>query len=54
VIAARALIVVDNATSHAREIEAFSRAITASPGHLGPLVPIGDGELVILKKGGPA
>jgi len=49
------LIVVDNATSHAPELEAFSRAVAASPGHLGSLVPIGNGELVILKEApGPA
>jgi predicted O-methyltransferase YrrM len=48
------LIVVDNATSHAHELEAFSRAVAASPGTLSSLVPIGNGELVILKDAGPA
>jgi predicted O-methyltransferase YrrM len=48
------LIVVDNATSHAHELEAFSRAVAASPGILSSLVPIGNGELVILKDAGPA
>lgn len=49
------LIVVDNATSHARELEAFSRAVAAWRGYLSSLVPIGNGELVILKEApGPA
>lgn len=49
------LIVVDNATSHARELEAFCRAVAESPGYLSSLVPIGNGELVILKEApGPA
>jgi predicted O-methyltransferase YrrM len=43
------LIVVDNAISHAQQMEDFSRAVAASPGHLSSLVPIGNGELVILK-----
>jgi predicted O-methyltransferase YrrM len=48
------LVVVDNATSHAHELEAFRRAVAGSPGCLSSLVPIGNGELVILKEGGPA
>lgn len=49
------LIVVDNATSHAHEMAAFSRAVAGSPGYLSSLVPIGNGELVILKEApGPA
>jgi predicted O-methyltransferase YrrM len=48
------LIVVDNATSHAPEIEPFRRAVAGTPGWLSSLVPIGNGELVILKDGGPA
>ena len=48
------LIVVDNATSHAHQMEAFSHAVAGSPGYLSSLVPIGNGELVILKDGGPA
>lgn len=43
------LIVVDNATSHAKEMEEFSRVVAASPGYLSSLAPIGNGELVILK-----
>ena len=48
------LIAVDNATSHAHELEAFRRAVAGSPGYLSSLVPIGNGELVILKDVGPA
>jgi len=48
------LIVVDNATSHAHELEAFSRAVAGSPGSVSSLVPIGNGELMILKEAGPA
>lgn len=48
------LIVVDNATSHAPEIEPFGRAVAGSPGILHSLVPIGNGELVILKDVAPA
>lgn len=43
------LIVVDNATSHAGEMAAFSRVVAESPGYLSSLAPIGNGELVILK-----
>jgi predicted O-methyltransferase YrrM len=45
------LIVVDNATSHAHQMEAFSRVVAGSPGHVSSLVPIGNGELVILNDG---
>jgi len=48
------LIVVDNALSHAGELEAFSRAVARSPGYVSSLVPIGNGELVILKDAGSA
>ena len=43
------LIVVDNAISHAHELEQFTRQVTATPGYLSSLAPIGKGELVILK-----
>ena len=48
------LIVVDNALSHAGELEPFSRAVARSPGYVSSLVPIGNGELVILKDAGSA
>jgi len=43
------LIVVDNATSHAGEMEEFSSVVAAAPGYLRSLAPIGNGELMILK-----
>lgn len=42
-------IVVDNAISHAHEMEDFNRLVAASGGYLNSLCPIGKGELVILK-----
>ncbi|MGW9431488.1 O-methyltransferase [Streptomyces decoyicus] len=44
------LLVVDNATSHAHQLEDFNRLVTASDGYLSSLSPIGKGELVILKE----
>jgi predicted O-methyltransferase YrrM len=44
------LIVVDNAISHAHQIEDFARQVAASEGYLSSLCPIGNGELVILKE----
>ncbi|MGX1761433.1 O-methyltransferase [Streptomyces lydicus] len=44
------LLVVDNATSHAHQMEDFNRLVTASDGYLSSLSPIGKGELVILKE----
>jgi predicted O-methyltransferase YrrM len=49
ILAAGCLIVVDNAISHAHQMEDFNRLITASDGYLSSLSPIGNGELVILK-----
>ncbi|TDD42295.1 O-methyltransferase [Saccharopolyspora elongata] len=43
------LIVVDNAISHAHQLEDFDRLVAASDGYLGSLAPIGKGELLILK-----
>lgn len=37
----------------AHKVEAFSPAVAGSPGYLRSLVPIGNGELVILKEAGP-
>ncbi len=45
------LIVVDNATSHAHQMEDFSREVATSKGYMISLCPIGNGELVILKVG---
>ncbi|WP_394845557.1 O-methyltransferase [Pendulispora brunnea] len=44
------LIVVDNAISHAEQMEGFIRRVAASEGYLSSLSPIGNGELVILKE----
>lgn len=49
ILADGCLIVVDNAISHAHQMEEFYRLITASDGYLSSLCPIGNGELVILK-----
>jgi predicted O-methyltransferase YrrM len=44
------LLVVDNAVSHAREMEDFVRVVRQTKGYLTSLVPVGKGELVILKE----
>jgi len=44
------LLVVDNAISHAHQIEDFAARVAASEGYLSSLAPIGNGELVILKE----
>ena len=49
ILADGALIVVDNATSHAHQLEEFNRLLAASEGYVSSLSPIGKGELVILK-----
>lgn len=43
------VIVVDNATSHAAEMQPFADLVRNTPGYLSTLIPIGNGELVILK-----
>jgi predicted O-methyltransferase YrrM len=50
VLAPGRLLVVDNAVSHAHEMEDFTRAIDAAQGWLASLSPIGKGELVVLKE----
>lgn len=44
------LLVADNAVSHAREIEPFKQIVQRTPGYLVSMVPIGNGELVVLKE----
>jgi predicted O-methyltransferase YrrM len=44
------LLVADNAVSHAHEIELFKQIVQQTPGYVTSLVPIGNGELVILKE----
>lgn len=50
VLVAGGLLVVDNAVSHAREMENFSARVRETPGYLTSLVPVGKGEFVILKE----
>lgn len=50
VLAPGGLLVADNAISHAQQIEPFKRIVQETPGYLASLVPIGNGELVILKE----
>jgi predicted O-methyltransferase YrrM len=44
-----ALLVVDNAVSHAHEIAEFSALVDSNAAYSSVLVPIGKGELVIMK-----
>ncbi len=44
------LMVVDNAVSHAHEMEDFVALVHAAPGYMTSLVPLGNGELLILKE----
>ena len=44
------LMVVDNATSHEQEMAPFVSALEATPGFSRVLLPIGNGELVILRE----
>jgi predicted O-methyltransferase YrrM len=44
------LLVADNATSHAQQMAGFCNAAATSDGYVSSLVPIGNGELVILKE----
>lgn len=50
VLVAGGLLVVDNAVSHAQEVEPFRQAVLRTPGYLTSLVPVGKGELLILKQ----
>lgn len=44
------LMVVDNAISHASELAEFIQLVRATPGYLTSLVPIGNGEFIVLKE----
>ncbi|HSR96786.1 MAG TPA: O-methyltransferase [Kofleriaceae bacterium] len=46
------LIVVDNAVSHAHQMEQFTALLASTTGYLSSLCPIGNGELMILKQAG--
>lgn len=50
VLALGGLMVVDNAVSHASEMESFMQIVQQTPGYLTSLVPIGNGELLVLKE----
>jgi len=44
------MMVVDNAVSHANELQEFTALVRAAPGCITALVPVGKGELLILKE----
>jgi predicted O-methyltransferase YrrM len=46
----RGLLIVDNATSHAQEMAPFTHAVETTAGFSSVLVPVGNGELLILKE----
>lgn len=50
VLALGGLLVVDNAVSHADEMQAFVGVVQKTPGYLTSLVPVGNGEWMILKE----
>ena len=50
VLALGGLLVVDNAVSHANEMQDFVEVVQKTPDHLTTLVPVGNGELMILKE----
>ncbi len=50
VLAPGGLIVVDNAVSHANEVEDFVTRVRQTSGYLTSLVPVGKGEFLILKE----
>ena len=43
------LVVVDNAVSHAKEVESFTQLVQQTDGYITSMVPVGNGELLILK-----
>lgn len=49
VLRAGGLLVVDNATSHAQEMAAFTAAVRADGGFTTSLVPVGKGEFLAVK-----
>jgi predicted O-methyltransferase YrrM len=44
------LMVVDNVTSHAEEVAPFVATVAATPGYSRVLLPVGSGELLVLKE----
>jgi len=49
ILRAGGLLVVDNATSHADEMAAFTAAVRADAGFMTSLVPVGKGEFLAVK-----
>ncbi len=49
VLVPNGLMVIDNAISHAAELAPFVAMLDAAPGYLTSLVPVGKGELLVLK-----
>jgi predicted O-methyltransferase YrrM len=54
VIVPGGLLVVDNAISHAAEMEPFIAQVRATDGWRSAIIPIGNGELIALKPGATA
>ncbi len=50
VLVSGGLLVSDNAVSHVHEMADFVRAVEQAPGYLTSLVPVGNGELLVLKE----
>ena len=50
ILVAGGLLVVDNAVSHENELRGFVELVRAFPGYMMSLVPVGKGELVVLKE----
>jgi predicted O-methyltransferase YrrM len=44
------LMIVDNAVSHASELKSFIDLVQLTPGYLTSLVPVGNGEFLVLKQ----
>lgn len=45
------MMIVDNAVSHANELQGFTALVRATSGYMTARVPVGKGELLILKEG---
>jgi predicted O-methyltransferase YrrM len=50
ILAPGGLLIVDNAVSHAAEMESFIQLVRATAGYSALTVPIGKGELLVLKE----
>lgn len=49
VLVAGGLVICDNAISHAHELQAFIELVRQTPGYQSQVLPLGKGELIILK-----